>query len=569
MISARKRNIGLLKVAKCSRPRVAPVGETLARVNVPGDCAVTPNLISIPGRGVVSFDDMDKAESLLVLDDCSKPEFRPQVKDVADSSSGTTASFCPTRSSAPLVAISGKASVSRALQACSSEENKRASILALENDKVANSAKASRESLWNTWCRMHTAWFGLSIPVLPLTTEKIKCVAAMFKAGGYISFINYASRAKSEHISRNLEHHCPWTIELGEEIRSAKRSITRGTGCSRQSMPVDVNRIKALNLPQDFAVDRGPIGPVDFVVGGTFFMTREIEISCAGWCHIFIDKLRSEVTWSLPVSKGDPRAIGTSRTWGCVCDGDLALACPFHSMEAQIRRVAELAGRLGRSPLELPLFPDSDGNEISKTAAVDCINHLVKLTGCPTVCPAGRPLYGGHSLRTGGAVTLSSLGLDLQRIECMARWHSPMILQYARTAPLKSITAEFKLRMKMSLAEHRADDTSDRVSVLQTSMDSLSLKLDSIRATESEWMSRIVGLESANSCSQYVMNTKGLTWHRTHMHNSLCATSLWRTDCGWPYMNCSHRLQVGMPEFDHTSAICGKCLPSEKLMNCM
>ena len=41
-------------------------------------------------------------------------------------------------------------------------------------------------------------------------------------------------------------------------------------------------------------------------------------------------------------------------------------------------------------------------------------------------------------MRTGGAVMLASIGMELTRIEMMARWRSPMIFGYAQTAPVLS-----------------------------------------------------------------------------------------------------------------------------------
>ena len=562
MFLSRKRNIGLPKV-----PRSKSVEPPLTLwKNKRSLASSDDNIVYIPGRGSVSLTTgavVCGQHSIPTFDTCSIS--RPAVQVAFEPNA--VVPFVATRNSAPVVITSCRASATKAVEVCASNDTKIAAILSLERDKVANSARASRETHWRTWCRMHVAWFGAAKPVLPLTTEKIKCLASMFKAGDYSSFENYASRAKSEHISRFLEHQVPWSLELSEEIRSAKRSVLRGVGGPRQSMPVDVDRIKALGNVELPTGEGGPIGPVDFIVVGAFFMTREIEISCAGRCHVFEDEDNLEVTWSLPVSKCDPRAIGTTRTWGCVCSGDMSQACPYHSMRSQLARVDCLALRLCRKPNELPLFPDDQGNEISKLSAVECINHLVTLTGSPVISPQGKPLYGGHSMRTGGAVALSALGLDLQRIECMARWQSPMILHYARNAPLKSITSEFKLRKKMASAEAHAEDTARHLASVQRTLDALFNKLNSVQLKDDLWASRISDLEAKNSCVQYVLNLKGGMWHKTCMHNSLCQVSTWRTNCGWLYMNSNHELKSSLPDFDSDSAICGRCLPTEKLLH--
>lgn len=83
-----------------------------------------------------------------------------------------------------------------------------------------------------------------------------------------------------------------------------------------------------------------------------------------------------------------------------------------------------------------------DGDIASKASVVSRMEALVTQCGLPIRDALDRPLYGGHSLRIGGAVLLASLGLDTTRIEAMARWNSPMLLYYIRSSPLKSITRE-------------------------------------------------------------------------------------------------------------------------------
>ena len=96
---------------------------------------------------------------------------------------------------------------------------------------VAPSAAASQDSLLHTWHAFHREWFGVDVPVLPLTGEKVYAVCAMFRAGGYRAVENYVSRIKDSH----LEHGHPWTEFLDGACRKAKRAVTRGIGPARQS----------------------------------------------------------------------------------------------------------------------------------------------------------------------------------------------------------------------------------------------------------------------------------------------------------------------------------------------
>ena len=156
-------------------------------------------------------------------------------------------------------------------------------------------------------------------------------------------------------------------------------------------------------------------------------MTREIEITCAGFSDLRMDEAQSELSWRLPVSKSDPRALGTTRTWGCVCSGDRSIVCPLHAYTDHAEVLTALAAELGVVAASLPLFPDQYGKEVTKVNAVESIVQLATRSGEATTDVRGRNLFGGHSLRTGGAVTLAGLGLDSVRIECLARWHSPML----------------------------------------------------------------------------------------------------------------------------------------------
>ena len=97
-------------------------------------------------------------------------------------------------------------------------------LAALHTDMVSASSAATVTSLWRTWCEFHCAWFASDVPELPLTGEKVKCVAACFKEGGYKGFENYASRAKEMHI---LEGH-EWSVLLDKTVRKVSLSVSRG-----------------------------------------------------------------------------------------------------------------------------------------------------------------------------------------------------------------------------------------------------------------------------------------------------------------------------------------------------
>ena len=105
-----------------------------------------------------------------------------------------------------------------ALRVAASDELMEAALNDLDRDLYAETSTRSRASCLRTWIAMHQAAFQRfpNPPApFPLSCESIRRVAALFKAGGYMSFENYAMRAKSEHLSLQLHGHGAWSMEHG------------------------------------------------------------------------------------------------------------------------------------------------------------------------------------------------------------------------------------------------------------------------------------------------------------------------------------------------------------------
>ena len=204
-----------------------------------------------------------------------------------------------------------------AMDASSSQEGTALALADLRRDRHAASCRSSRQSLLNTWHRFHAAahdTLGPIIPlqVLPLTTIGLEHVASYFKAGGYRSFENYLSVIKLSHIEAG---HL-WTDQLAVMARWTTRSVLRGIGPARQSKAFDLSRVLALERPEAPLVVGGPLWPVHSLLLGSIFLLPEAELSSARVTHLQLDRDKLEVTWSLPASKTDTLALGTSRTWG-------------------------------------------------------------------------------------------------------------------------------------------------------------------------------------------------------------------------------------------------------------
>ena len=81
-----------------------------------------------------------------------------------------------------------------------------------------------RASWLRTWLAAHQLAFASSpcaVPPFPLTPHIITRVAAVFKAGGYMSFDNYMYHAKSVHLGRGLAGPCAWSSEHRKAMQDA------------------------------------------------------------------------------------------------------------------------------------------------------------------------------------------------------------------------------------------------------------------------------------------------------------------------------------------------------------
>ena len=348
--------------------------------------------------------------------------------------------------SAPAYPQARRGSIAEALAAAASPETMQEAVDVFRRDKYAASSAAARASWLRTWCTLHSAAHAgerPQAPPFPLTVGSIQKVAALFKAGRYLSFDNYINRAKAEHLALGLVGAGAWSAELERAVKDSIRSVNRGAGTSRQSQPLDATKVAELDLCDEPAVEAGPIAPTDWCTVGCFFLLREIEISAARTGHVTMAADCSWATMLLPTSKTDVRAVGVSRTYDCCCSAPgLARACPVHALDRQLRRCRHLATTLHLDFGSLPLFPDKYGGEVEKAHAVATINSLASSIGQPVVDELGALLFGGHSLRTGGAHLLSARGVNPFKIQAMGRWRSPLVIHYAGAAMATNIAAD-------------------------------------------------------------------------------------------------------------------------------
>ena len=241
----------------------------------------------------------------------------------------------------------------------------------------ARSTRPSRDSLWKTLTFITNAW-GLGDP-LPLTVEKVLAIGATLLAGKYRSFKNYFSRV---HTEAERSNSIPHPVAVSRAIKDAQRACSGGMGGPRKREGLPLERLPS--LPPDPApwVPGGPVWPRDTLLLGAWWLLRELELAFAQAQHLTFSCGAGglvDVTWLLPASKTDPRAIGVTRTHGCSCgacrfgdeDTDVqseageplsVSLCPVRTAARHVMHVVDLCERLGGGGIGwIPAIPQPRG----------------------------------------------------------------------------------------------------------------------------------------------------------------------------------------------------------------
>ena len=120
----------------------------------------------------------------------------------------------------------------------------------------------------------------------------IYAVIGVLKAAGYRSAINYLDAAKRVHVEQGR----PWTSQLQQAYRKAKRSAERDLGASKQAQPLDFE-LMAKASPDLATSEKSPARPGKSVLIASWWLLREIEASNAKWQHVTVDRARLRVHW--------------------------------------------------------------------------------------------------------------------------------------------------------------------------------------------------------------------------------------------------------------------------------
>ena len=374
----------------------------------------------------------DAREHALVVQD-RPPSFNPH-------SAIKTPALC-TRQTAPQMRPTARGA--RGEQGLLDEREKATLRDNIDDLRHAASAASSRDSLLSTWEFFLRRWHGLDKPAVPVDPADIGNVGSLMRVGGYRSFANYVSRVKEMHIRAGYD----WTQLHALESAQICRAVTRGIGPPKQSAEIPLPTVLALMRGPEPPQARGgqPLHAARLFLLGSMFMLRELETACARTSHVTVDREAKVVHWLVPTSKVDVNGLGISLRWGCLCGtpaGDVP--CAFHLMLAQLEALQQ---DFPEGCADMPLFPDARGGNPEKADVVSAFDLLAHSANLPLQDNMGRPRFGGHSMRISGSRWLAGIGIEIKKIQVMARWDSDVVLHYIKTAPMASVTEDVRAKL--------------------------------------------------------------------------------------------------------------------------
>ena len=470
----------------------------------------------------------------------------------------------PNRADAPVLHTSRRGSRAKATAAIRDTDPERL-VQELIADRHSASGTASAASLLRGWEHYHVlAHRHLAEPpcAYPVTADSIIRVGSLFKKGGYRSFPNYLSAAKARHIEGPPT--AEWTQLHDHTGKWVSRSVLRGIGPARQSCPFHFKRLCGLTKQSQPLVDGGPMQPMHLALLSTLCLLREVESGTAKVSAWSFDHCDKEISWNLPGSKTDPLALGTARTWGCLCELK-DFACPYHLAAEHFQWLRSHSTLSSQG--DAPLFPTVCGSHPPKTKVVDTFERLALLTNLPLTSPDGLRLFGGHTARVTGAQTFALAGLEINKIRILARHSGDTILRYVADVPLRTLRADLGIGGTSSSSPTLAMGPGAKaagVTQLRSRLANLEAQMTKMETAIQSQSQDLVGIAAGfvqTAPRAYLQNLDSSAIH-------LVATE-GRTACGWKFARSRTSTRTmatlsGVPGI----LMCEACLPSERIVAC-
>ena len=370
-------------------------------------------------------------------------------------------------------------------------------------------------------------------------------VMGALKLAGFRSAQLYLDTAKAVHISSGH----PWTAQLQQAYRASVRSCTRGLGTPKQASPLPLAKLGQFTT-QDAVAKGGPVWPGRATLLASWWLLREIEASHATVDHVEINPELRQVSWRLPSSKTDWKALGATRKHTCACSFLDPSICPYHCMVAQLRDIGSNPGS--------PLFPSADGSVATKQGWADTFQWLAIQLGLNPNHQNGARRFTGHSARATGAVHLATTQVELWRVQLFGRWGSEIFLHYIKEAPVCQLD-QLALETSVHLSLETAKAELQQLLRQKERTPSLSVACpteDMIQDCEAS----AHDLEPPKPTDTAIRNRNGGKIHRTLIHDEAIHPKDWRTRCSWKFGG-PHTLFDIVPMPSSGNLCCMKCFP--------
>ena len=425
-------------------------------------------------------------------------------------------------------------------------------------------AASTRRALGWKWKTVNMALGRWGLQPFPPTQQKILSLGAALKSGKYSTAESYLLLYKSNAERQGFI----FSPELARTLTDVIRSCARGRGGPVKPLALPLLRLHELGLEDDGPWHAGgPVGPTCALVAGAWFLTREVELSCARAALIEFDvdvDNQPLVRWRLPASKNDQQALGVARAHGCSCGSSLA-SCPWHALRMQLDRLQRMFPQSfveGKPVLTLPLFPDASGKVVEKEAMTETIRMGAGRLGVTLEASDGSARVSGHSLRMSGAQGLSRAGVDTWAIQLLGRWGSATVLEYIQAVPLElsstwARSAARQRSLEEVLRERRAATSSSSTPPSVPHLSTSAAPRDVAEALVVEELSE----EPPNDADLYVLSEGGI-WHRVTPSGRSGPTASWSTVCGWRYASKEAKSATNLPERPCFKNLCARCLPA-------
>ena len=469
------------------------------------------------------------------------------------------------------------------LPAMASEEDRAEAMVAFRRDVWAPTTLRAAQHKLTTVSSALAKW---SYELLPPEVEKVAALGAVLKAGHYSSAASYLTLYRG-HAERS-----GYVIDgpLQRAFRDAKRSCERGLGGPVRARALPLEELGDLPGGPTPWAKGGPIHPRNAMVAGAWFLAREVELSTS---RAALAELRGEgtssptITWHLPASKADPKAIGTSRTHGCSC-GDVASGgCPVHAIWDQLLVLRltfpdRWSAEKGYD-WDLPLFPTAAGKAVEKEAMAETIRAAAVHLKVALASPDLTEQVTGHSLRATGAQGLARAGIDEWAIQLLGRWGSQAIRLYTRQAALeRSATWASRAVKRLSSGDVKGgqlDEGNLRGTIRSLLKEALcsfcpglsekqaaALRDDVVRELRAQASSSNTAAPSSvpEQLGHFIKNAATGVVHLSE-GGPAGRISSWTTKCGWKFAAQSNAEYSVTPEPPGLHKfLCEKCLPKER-----